>query len=119
MMVLNLPANLVPLGPEPFRPLLPSVVYPLRIPASYCTEAELSIQLPEGYRIAYRPEAVSLERPACAFNLSCAEQGGRLRLKRTMAWRETVIAPAEYGTLWETQTRTCEPANALILLVRD
>ena len=116
MMVLNLPANLVPLGAEPFRPTLPTVVHPCRIPATYRTEAELSIQLPEGYRIAYQPEPASLRQPAYAFDLDCAAQGSRLLLKRTAVWREAVIAPGEYGALWEAQARACEPGSALILL---
>jgi hypothetical protein len=118
MMILNLPADLIPLGEEPFRPRLSSVKLPCRIPATCALESVLSLKLPEGYRIAYRPAAATIQDPAFTFGLASAEEPGGLRLTRTMVWHEGVVAPGAYGTLWEAHARTSVPGNDLILLER-
>jgi hypothetical protein len=118
MMILNLPPRTLPLSDEPFRPLLSSVKYPCLVPANFTMAAELSIQLPDGYRIVHLPSTTSVRHAPFLFSLSSAQGKGELRVQRSISWREAEVEPADYAALWQAFGQTTAPGNLLVLLVK-
>jgi hypothetical protein len=118
MMILNLPADYLPLGEPPVQPQLPAMKHPFLAPATCALEATLDLKLPAGYKVAYRPPAADLRREPFAFSLAVASRPDGLELRRTVRWREAVVDPAQYPALWRACGQTTAPGNHLILLER-
>ena len=116
MMILNLPADLIPLGETPVQPALPEVKHPFLVPASFGLDAVLSLKLPEGYRVAYQPPTAATRQGPFAFQISSAPQPGGLLFKNAVIWNEAVVQPEAYPALWRAHGQTTAPGNALILL---
>jgi hypothetical protein len=117
-MILNLPAELIPVGESLVRPLLPAVRYPFLVPASFAMVAELDLKLPAGYGIGYRPRTRTVRQGPFAFQLVCQPRSRRLRLRSAMAWRGAVVRPEAYPALWQAFNRASGPENGLVLLER-
>jgi hypothetical protein len=118
MMILNLPADYLPLGEPPVQPQLPAMKHPFLAPATCALEATLDLKLPAGYKVAYRPPAADLRQDPFAFTLAVAPRPDGLELRRTVRWREAVVDPAQYPALWRACGQTTAPGNHLILLER-
>jgi hypothetical protein len=116
MMILNLPPDLIPMAEAPVQPALPAVKYPFLVPANFGLDAELSLKLPDGYRIAYQPRTVETRQGPFAFRISSAPQPGGLLFKRSVVWTDSVVATAAYPALWLAYGQTAVPGNGLILL---
>jgi hypothetical protein len=118
MMILNLPADLIPLGEAPVQPALPTVKHPFLVPASFGLDAVLSLKLPDGYRIAYQPRAADIRQGPFQFRISSVAETGGLLLKRSVIWKDAVVQPDAYPALWHSYGQTTVPGNALVLLER-
>jgi len=117
-MILNLPGELVPLGEPLARPALPAVRHPFLVPASFAMRATVSLRLPAGYGIAYRPRTAVVREGPFAFRIACAQGAGRLLLTSTVTWRGQVVHPGAYPALWRAFGAAGGPGNGLILLER-
>ncbi|MDR3671621.1 MAG: DUF3857 domain-containing protein [Holophaga sp.] len=118
MMILNLPSDLIPMGEAPVQPALPVVKFPFLVPATFGLDAELSLSLPDGYRVAYQPRSAEIRQGPLRFQISSAAQPGGLLLKRSAIWQDAVVQPAAYPALWRAYGQTTVPGNALVLLER-
>lgn len=116
MMILNLPADMIPMGEAPVQPALPAVKHPFLVPASFGLDASLALKLPDGYRIAYQPRTLETRQGPFAFRISSASQPGGLLLKRSAVWKDAVVQPEAYPALWHAYGQTTVPGNALVLL---
>jgi hypothetical protein len=119
MMILNLPAGLIPFSETPVQPSLPSVRHPFLVPATFGMETALSLKLPEGYRIAYQPRPAKVEQGSFAFQIACEPRPAGLWLQRSVLWRDSVVSPEAYPALWRAHGQTTVPGNALILLEKQ
>jgi hypothetical protein len=119
MMILNLPADLIPLAEAPVQPGLPAVKYPFLVPATFGLDASLSLKLPDGFRIAYQPRTVATRQGPFAFQISSAPQPGGLLLTRSAVWQDVVVKPGAYPALWRAYNQTTVPGNSLVLLERQ
>jgi hypothetical protein len=118
MMILNLPPDLIPMGEAPVQPALPAVKYPFLVPATFGLDAEFSLSLPEGYRIAYQPRSFETRQGPLRFQISSGDRPGGLLLKHAVIWQDAVVQPAAYPALWRAYGQTTVPGNALVLLER-
>lgn len=116
MMILNLPADLIPMAEAPVQPALPAVKLPFLVPGTFGLYASLSLKLPEGYRIAYQPRSTDTRQGPFEFRISSAPQAGGLLLKRSVIWKDAVVQPDAYAALWRAYGQTSMPGNALVLL---
>jgi hypothetical protein len=119
MMILNLPGDLFPMAETPVQPGLPSMRHPFLVPGTFGMEAELSLKLPEGYRIAYQPSTQATEEGPFTFQIASAPQAGGLTLRRSITWKDAVVPPEAYPALWRAYGRTTVPGNALVLLAQN
>jgi hypothetical protein len=119
MMILNLPAELIPLGETPVQPALPQVQHPFLVPGTFGLDATLSIKLPDGYRIAYQPPGADTRQGPFEFKISSAPEPGGMLLKRSVVWQDAVVQPDAYPPLWHAYGQTTLPGNALVLLEKN
>jgi len=119
MMILNLPGDLFPMAETPVQPGLPSMQHPFLVPGTFGMVAELSLKVPEGYRIAYQPATQATKEGPFTFQIASAPSAGGLTLRRSIAWKDAVVPPEAYPALWRAYGRTTVPGNALVLLAQN
>jgi hypothetical protein len=116
MMILNLPGDGTPLGESPVQPVLPVIKQPFLVPATFALDTALDLKLPSGYRIAYQPPDTELRQEPFAFTLACAPRGDGLQVRRTLRWRDAVVAPGAYPAVRRAFDQAGGPADTLVLL---
>jgi len=116
VLIVNLPKDWTPMTRDVFSPALPRVNYPVLVSATATETAHVSIELPEGFSVAYAPADMNIDRPELETSFTRTEQPGSLQMHISTTWHEGIIQPEVYPQLWNAFGDTRTPSRALLLL---
>ena len=120
MMIVHLPPFPFSFASMGVEPSLAERRYAFEFPCEFTSEFVINLELPEGYRVAWAPEDLTLTTPDAVLELTCEAHEDQ----HVVVWRQSVtvnersIAVDEYSEFKGNYDRLVSPKNRLVLLER-
>lgn len=118
MMIVHLPPFPLSFASMGVYPSLAERRYAFEFPCEFTSDFEISLELPEGYEVAWVPEDVTLTTPDAVLELTCEPH----KDQHVVVWKQSVtvnersIAVDDYDVFKENYDNLISPKNRLLLL---
>jgi len=118
MMIVHLPPYPHGFAGSDVYPSLAERRYAFEFPCEFRGETTLTLDVPQGYEVAWMPEAASVTTPDVIFELSCEHdaEANTIVWKRTVSVNERSIPVERYEEFKENYDSLVSPKNSLVLL---
>ena len=118
MMIVHLPPFPLSFASMGVYPSLAERRYAFEFPCEFTSDFEISLELPEGYDVAWVPEDVTLTTPDAVLELMCECQENQ----HVVVWKQSVTVNERsntvdnYNVFKENYDNLISPKNRLLLL---
>ncbi|MFH1071058.1 MAG: hypothetical protein V1794_15670, partial [Candidatus Glassbacteria bacterium] len=119
MMILRLPAAPFGFAQMPYFPEMETREYDFVGSGPFLLASELEIALPEGWKVAYRPETEQRESPYGKWLISCGENAGRLTYTRRLSISANVVDTRHYSDFKAFCEDFTLPRHSILLLEKS
>ena len=118
MMIVRLPVFPFTFASMDVYPSLAERSYAFEFPCEFTSELEITLELPDGYEVAWLPDDIALATQDAILELTCDsyEDQHIIVWKRSVTINERSISVDGYGELKENYDSLISPKNRLILL---
>ena len=115
-MLLPLPANPFDFAVSGFVATLPEVRYPVQLPPRRRMTTEVSISIPDDFKVSFLPPPMVVQNPYVFIEMSAREASAGIRWTTTVEIKGDKVPVADYPVLRDAYETLLLPKNNLVIL---
>ncbi|MCX6600331.1 MAG: DUF3857 domain-containing protein [bacterium] len=115
-MLLSLPANPFEFAVSGFSATLPEVRCPVQLPPRWRVTTDVSLSLPDGYKVSYLPPPLVVQNPYVFIEISARQGPAGITWATTVEIKADKVPVADYPVLRDAYETLLLPKNNLVIL---